>query len=207
MIEEGSEEKTVCDGSIGTHFCVGLLIINGKTLKANVDPKDVEVLVMVPGRQKGDGSHFSFSTITGHKNAGEPIVDTIIREAQEEGDVRIGLFGDPETPFYLFEPKYRIGSKKFDNVIAGYLCLATELGRDPKKMEAKSMVFVRIGELLAADVDDFTKTMLERFSKEEFFPEFIEGFMKGAEEMQEKKIFLFTPLSQLFKGFLKNNGT
>lgn len=205
MIEEMAEEDG-CDGTRGTHFCVGLLIINGKTLKVGVDPADVEVLVMAPGRQKGDGSHYSFSTITGHKSAGESVARTITREAQEEGDVRVGLFSDPEEPFYLFEPNHRIGSKKFDNIIAGYLCLAIEVGRNREIMEAKSVVFVRVGELLEADVDDFTRVMLERFSKKEVFSEFLEKFVEGAEEeMKNGKNSFFGSVSQIFKK--KNNGT
>lgn len=188
-----------CENCIqkSTHFCVGLLIVNKETMPKNendeIDPRDVEVLVQKPGRPKGDGTKFDFSLITGHKEAGETIRETIEREPQEEADVEVEIefYSRPEEPVFLFEPKRKIGFTTHDNVIAGYICNAKSLRRDIKKSETRTML-ARVGEVLRFDLDDFTREMLNYFI--ENFQEIV-GKMKPP--MSEK--FWRRPLGDLFK--------
>ncbi|PJE58223.1 MAG: hypothetical protein COU81_01850 [Candidatus Portnoybacteria bacterium CG10_big_fil_rev_8_21_14_0_10_36_7] len=164
-----------------------------KNEQEDVDLNDVEVLMQFPGRDKGDGTKFDYSLITGHKEAGETIRETIEREPQEEADVEVEIdfYTRPEEPVLLFEPKQKIGSKKHDNVIAGYICFAKSLRRDTTRSEAKS-VLVRVGEVLRLEIDDFSRAMLNYF---------VDNFSEIVSEMKPsviEKLWL-RPVSSFFK--------
>lgn len=180
-----------------TYVCVGLCVIDAESVRAqgyDIEVEKVRVLVKIPGRRKSnDGETFFASVVTGHIDNGQTIEETIKKEALEEYGVEVALLGDARKPLFLFEPKEKIGSKKFSNIIAAYICLYLSMNKNnyEDKDQAK-VVSLDIGTLLKEDIDGFTREVIEELKGGRNFKKFLrDAGLLGSDKEEKSKLFSF----------------